>query len=278
MAALFAGAVAAGPALAQKAPGIERPGAAPARGGPTAEDFAAHDVAIFGEIHDNPDHHANQAVWVALQRPRALVFEMLTPALGREAMRLRDAPRAVLQEALQWEARGWPDFDLYVPIFEAAPQASIHGADPGRDAVRMAAAEGAAAAFGEGAFRFGLELALPEEEATARIAAQAEAHCGLLPSAMLPGMVEAQRLRDAALARAVIAAMEETGGPVAVITGTGHARRDYGIPAALARAAPGYEVLSIGQGEGSDHDGLAPFDIVAHAPAPERGDPCDALR
>jgi uncharacterized iron-regulated protein len=32
--------------------------------------------------------------------------------------------------------------------------------------------------------------------------------------------------------------MAATGGPVVVITGTGHARRDLGAPAKLALAAP----------------------------------------
>ncbi len=65
--------------------------------------------------------------------------------------------------------------------------------------------EGAAAVFGAAAARFGLDAPLPEDEQAAREAEQAEAHCGALPAEMLPGMVEAQRLRDAALARAVAA-------------------------------------------------------------------------
>ena len=76
-----------------------------------------------------------------------------------------------------------------------------------------------------------------------------QAHCDALPEDMLPGMVAVQRLRDAVLARAVVRAMDDTGGPVAVITGNGHARRDWGMPAMLARAAPDLDVWVLGQTE-----------------------------
>ena len=86
---------------------------------------------------------------------------------------------------------------------------------------------------------FGLDAALDPEEQATREAGQMAAHCDALPDHVLPGMVEAQRLRDAALSRAIVAAILETdGGPVAVITGNGHARTDWGIPPMLTRALP----------------------------------------
>jgi uncharacterized iron-regulated protein len=102
------------------------------------------------------------------------------------------------------------------------------------------------------------------------------AHCDTLPASMLPGMVEAQRLRDAALARAARRALAETGGPVAVITGNGHARRDRGVPALLARAAPGLSVVSIGQLK-APPSSAAPFDFWLVTEPADRGDPCAAF-
>jgi len=37
------------------------------------------DVALLGEIHDNPEHHVRQAEAIASLAPSAVVFEMLTP-------------------------------------------------------------------------------------------------------------------------------------------------------------------------------------------------------
>lgn len=233
------------------------------------------DVVVLGEVHDNPGHHANQARAVAAIAPRALVFEMLTPTQAAQAPADRkDAGR--LAEALGWAGSGWPDFALYHPIFLAAPEARIYGANVPREGLRAAINTGAADAFGPDAGRYGLDKTLIPEDQAAREAEQAEAHCGALPPEMLPGMVQAQRLRDAALARAAEVALRDTGGPVVVITGSGHARRDTGVPAVLALADPLLRVLSVGQLEaepGTD----APFDLWLIAPAPPREDPCLAF-
>jgi uncharacterized iron-regulated protein len=233
------------------------------------------DVVILGEVHDNPEHHRNQARAVAAIRPAALVFEMLTP---EQAARAAGTPRddaAALEAALGWE--NWPDFAMYHPIFTAAPGAEIRGGAVPRDEVRRSIEDGAAEVFGEGAEGYGLTTALEGEDQAAREALQMSAHCDALPEAMLPGMVEAQRLRDAALARATVQAQAETGGPVVVITGTGHARTDHGIPAKLALAAPELSVVAVGQLE-SDPGAEAPFDLWIVTGAVDRPDPCAAFQ
>ncbi len=235
------------------------------------------DVVILGEVHDNPVHHAHQARAVAALAPRALVFEMLTP---RQALRVTPGLRGdavALGRALEWEDSGWPDFALYHPIFEAAPEAAVFGGALPRDEVRRATDEGAAAVFGGAAPLFGLDLALPGDEAALRAEGQQAAHCDALPPDALPGMVEAQRLRDAAIARAVLAALEEAGPPVAVITGNGHARRDWGVPHALSVARPDLDVLAVGQFESEAGDAAA-YDMWLVTDPVERADPCAAFR
>ncbi len=235
------------------------------------------DVVILGEVHDNPGHHLNQARAVTAMAARALVFEMIGPEAALRAVPdLRGHP-AALGAALEWEAGGWPHFSYYYRIFAAAPGAAIFGGALPQDAVRDAVSDGAARVMGPGAALFGLDRPLDPAEQAAREALQDEAHCGALPGTMLAGMVEAQRLRDAALARAVVAAMAETGGPVAVITGNGHARKDWGVPALLARALPGATILSVGQLEAAP-DVAPPHDFwLITAPA-ERADPCAGFR
>lgn len=238
---------------------------------------AAQDVAILGEVHDNPAHHAEQAARVAALAPRALVFEMLTPEQAARITPALIADAAAMEEALDWEAGGWPDFALYHPIFAAAAGARILGAKVTREAAREVFETGPAAAFGDGADAYGLTAPLPEAEQAAREALQLAAHCDALPEEALPGMVAVQRLRDAVLARAAVQAMAETGGPVAVITGNGHARRDWGVPAYIARVAPDLDLFVLGQTEdGRPLEGG--FDEVLSAPAVERPDPCAAFR
>ena len=237
----------------------------------------AQDAWILGEVHDNPAHHAEQAERVAAIEPRALVFEMLTPAQARQITPDLVADPEAMAATLDWDASGWPDFEMYHPIFAAAPEAAIYGAQVPRAAARGVFETGPAESFGAAAASYGLTDPLPPVEQAAREAAQLDAHCDALPEEMLPGMVAVQRLRDAVLARATVRAMEETGGPVAVITGNGHARRDRGVPAFLARVAPEIEVHVLGQTEdGRPLEGG--FDEVVSAPAVDRPDPCTAFR
>jgi uncharacterized iron-regulated protein len=237
------------------------------------------DVVLLGEIHDNPDHHRVQAEMVAALKPAALVFEMVPEGLAAAANDARSAgaDRASLARALDWRARGWPDFALYAPIFEAAPGAVVYGG--GREAadVRAASERGAAAAFGPEAARYGLETLLPADETRAREAEMAAAHCGMLPEAALPGMVEVQRFRDAALAETALRALREQGPPVVVIAGNGHVDAARGAPAALRLADSDVRIFALGQGETGQHDDDARFDAVLVSPPAARDDPCAAF-
>ncbi|PVH29431.1 ChaN family lipoprotein [Pararhodobacter oceanensis] len=237
------------------------------------------DVTILGELHDNPIHHLNQARAVRALAPAAIVWEMLTEAQAARMPERRDDADMV-EAALGWAESGWPDYALYHPITEAAGAARHYGAHVPRAQAREAFAQGAAPVFGAQAARFGLQLPLDPAAQALREAAQFEAHCRAMPEAMMAGLVEAQRLRDASLAQAVLMAMEQTGGPVVVITGNGHARHDHGVPALLQIAAPEVSVLSLGQFE-SDAEAASgeavPHDLwLVTAPHP-RPDPCAAF-
>ena len=235
------------------------------------------DVVFIGEQHDNPGHHALQAEWVQSLEPAALVFEMLTPAQAQNITSEDRQVEETLSQVLEWENSGWPDFAMYFPIFAAAPEAAILGAGVPRDQVRGMIQRDEAEVFGaEDAARFGLDEPLPADQQAEREALQARAHCDALPEDLLPMMVSVQRMRDATLARAALDAHQQTGGPVVVITGNGHARADWGAPHYLQQAAPDLVLFALAQGEeGSMPDGL--FDATVDGPKVDRGNPCDAF-
>lgn len=231
------------------------------------------DVVVLGEVHDNAEHHINQARAMFSLTPRAVVWEQLS---AEAATRVPDdlGDSAAVARLLGWADSGWPDFSMYYPIFVAARDAQHYGAEVPRVLARRSVTEGALAVMPGGP---GLARVLPDAEQAAREAEQMAAHCNAMPADLLPGMVQAQRLRDAYLARAVLRALEEVGPPVAVITGSGHARKDWGLPAVLAQAAPGVSVLSVGQMEGAA-PADAPFDLWVVTEPVERDDPCAAFR
>ncbi len=232
------------------------------------------DVVILGEVHDNPRHHLVQAEAVKSIQPSAVVWEMVSE---EGAQRLADkaiSDPEELSRILRWLESGWPPLSMYYPIFQAT-DAPVYGAMVPRKAARAAMERGAATTLGADAARYGLTVALPADEQADREADQLAAHCNAIPESVLPQLVAIQRLRDAVLARAILRAHEETGGPIAVITGNGHARKDRGIPTFLSRLQPGLKLFVLGQSE----DGLVSgeFDAVIDSPVVEREDPCKAF-
>ncbi|WP_299044293.1 ChaN family lipoprotein [uncultured Tateyamaria sp.] len=235
-------------------------------------DFSG-DVLILGEVHDNPAHHAEQAKATRIIMPKAVVFEMLTP---EEAEALRETPRDPDSMVAATQGFHWSNISDYAGILSASPV--IVGAALPRADMRDAFTDGAAVVFGDGAATYGLDQALPEDEQAIRELNQFDAHCEAMPLEMMGGMVEAQRLRDAAFARTVIEALDTYGRPVLLITGNGHARMDWGVPLYLSRARPALAITSVGQGERQEPpDGVFSWTLNG-APSPDRDDPCAVFR
>lgn len=252
--------LAAGPASAGDAPRIQ-----------------AADIVILGEVHDNPEHHLGQARIISEIAPKAVVFEMLSPDQAEQINTDSRSDLDELSRRIGWAEAGWPDFALYLPIFEALGQRPVVGAALPRDRVRAAFDQGAAAVLGAQAGRFGLDIALPPAEQEAREALQFAAHCEAMPMELMGGMVEAQRLRDAQFSATALGALATHGAPVVVVTGNGHARKDWAMPALIAKAAPETTVHVVGFVE-TPADGDDPrYDTTVVTAAADRPDPCAAF-
>ncbi|MFP7570981.1 ChaN family lipoprotein [Marivita sp. S2033] len=240
--------------------------------------FDEADVVFLGELHDVPGHHLRQAEYTRELDPTALVFEMLTQAQADLVTPDLIADPDALEQVLNWSDSGWPDFAMYAPIFAAAPNAEFYGAAVPRDVARAAMQGEVAESFRGDAVAFGLSDPLPTDQQVERERLQMAAHCDALPAEMLPAMVDIQRLRDAELAYSARQAFQAHGSPVVVITGNGHARRDWGAPVYLERVAPELSIAALGQGEEGDGDPDGLFDLVEHSQPAIRDDPCDAFR
>jgi uncharacterized iron-regulated protein len=256
------------------------------------------DFLLLGETHDNEDHHRLQArvlraVTAAGKKP-AVAFEMLD-AGQQEAVdaALKASPHdpEAVADAVKWDKGGWPPFEIYRPVFAAALDAGLPlvavnlTRAQARDMVRRGAEaldpEVASLLERAGPLSAGALASLKRE--------MAESHCGELPDRMLEPMVVMQRARDAKMAQRTAAAAARQGGGV-LVAGTGHARKDRGVPAFLALEAPGRPVVSIAfveafpEGrEPADYAkelGVAalPFDWVVFTARAEREDPCEGLR
>lgn len=261
-------------------------GALPVRAGTAGldETLRTADVVILGELHDDPRHHERQGAlirrMVELGRRPAVVFEMIPADLQAPLDAALDAGRTEdLGAVLRWRERGWGDFALYAPVFAAALDAGLP-IRAGDLTVAERKAAGAGALSAERRTALGLDAPLPPPAEAALGDALVAAHCGQLPRSAVGPMIAVQRARDGSMADAVRRAAAD--GPVVLITGQGHARRDWGVPSVLARTAPDLAVASIAlsaDGTAPQTDAEGAYDrIEATGPPPERGDPCEDLR
>lgn len=238
------------------------------------QDFGDAEIIVLGEVHDNPHAHLVQAEFLRKISPKAVVFEMLGPIEGMAANGVDRTDLDAIAEVSRWEESGWPPFDLYAPVFEAIGNAGILGAAIPDFLVSLAVSSSASDVFGGNGDRFGLHLPLPPEQRKDRKNLQFAVHCEAIPRALTSGLVEAQRLRDAVFAKVTLDALNRYGAPVVLIAGFGHARLDWGVPAAIKTANPNLNVFSISIME-SETD--APFDQVVIVPSVERPNPCQDL-
>jgi uncharacterized iron-regulated protein len=257
-------------------------------------DLRQRRYVLLGERHDNPDHHLLQAELLeALGETawaEAVVFEMLSDDQADALPPGEAADLDALGPALDWEARGWPDWSLYRPVFAAAitgGMALVPGG-PLRDRL-MAVAHGGLDGIDEALrARLALDRPLPAADRDRLLDLIERAHCGYAKRARLGPMVDAQRLKDARMADRLIEAAPPDGGAAALlIAGAGHVRRDWAVPHYLARrgvAAEAVAIVAFQEVEGGETapapylprgaDGAPAVDYLWFTPRVDDVDPC----
>lgn len=208
----------------------------------------ASDLVIIGELHDQPAHQRMQAAILSGAGVKAAAFEMIPHAVEATLAETRAAGGLAAADEATKAALQLDKWQAWTPPVEALPpSAPVIGAGLEREDLIAAIRQGGAAAFDGDSAAYGLDRPLPAAMQAAMVEEQIEAHCNALPAEMAPGMVEGQRLRDAAFAAALLRGHAEAGAPAALITGDGHARRGRGSPRYIAAAAPDLSLLVIGQ-------------------------------
>jgi uncharacterized iron-regulated protein len=251
---------------------------------------------LLGEKHDNVDHHVLQARVVraltAAGRHPAVAFEMFTadqaPAIATYLAKMpRDA--GGLGEAVGWSETGWPDWSVYQPIAQAALDAGVPilAANLSTTTARTVATGAPSALPAPLVTRYGLDRDLPPDVQAAMADEIRDAHCGHANDATVRSMIAAQRARDATMANTLVDG--ERDGAV-LISGSGHARVDRGVPSYLRIARPQATIASVGfvevqpdhprPGDYDDHFGgkQMPFDYVWFTPRVDDEDPCVAFK
>ena len=274
-------------------------------------------IALLGEVHDNAAQHTLRVTWIrsaaglipSIFRPDGgrklypgLVLEHIRtdqkPALDQfaafnaRARRLGHA--GDMFRFLDWKSSGWPDQNIFEPLFTAAIQAKlpIYPGDLPRETIRKAAKEGEVAIPSEERARLKLDAPLDPRLQDALLTELEDSHCGMLPKTAFGNMAFAQRYRDAHLADAILkaAAIQGDTRGVVLLAGNGHVRNDRGVPYYLRQRAPDKRIVSVMLVEVEDGktdpqayvprdpNGRPAADYIVLTPRQDRPDPCEGIR
>ena len=249
-------------------------------------------LVLLGEVHDNPVHHRLRHDLIATlirdgRRPAIAMeqFDREHQAALQQAQHEPSPTPESIKAAGRLDAGGW-HWPFYEPIIRLAldHRLTVYAANLSRaDAFRVST-QGAAVVLGTATFRaLKLDEPLPD---TARRSLEhiiEEGHCNKAPPEILPGIVSAQRARDAVMTGVLRSAGDE--GAV-LIAGNGHVRRDFGVPHYLAQYPQGRDALAVAYLEVSaartapaDYfNAAAPeYDYIVFTPRTPRPDPCEDI-
>lgn len=246
---------------------------------------------LLGEVHDNAGHHQLRrdllASLVRDGRRPAIAMEQFDrehqPALERVQNEPAPTPE-LLKTAGRLNAQGWT-WSYYEPIVRLALDQGlpIVAANLSRaDAFRVST-EGAVAVLGAAVVNaLHLDQPLPDAARLTLDQVIEDGHCGQAPPQILPGIVAAQRARDAIMAHTL-----HGHASAVLIAGNGHVRRDFGVPHYLAHYPQGDDVRVVGfievdadRSAATDYvsDSASEYDYVVFTPRTERPDPCQKIR
>ena len=234
------------------------------------------EIILIGETHDHPKHHQIQAALIRRIKPKTVAFEMFDQHQTKVLSQLDQLDPKTWDQALTWTHRGWPDFELYRPIFDAAldVKARLIPAHPTRDVLHplMMGQNLSDQLIAD----LKLDTPLPPKDREALVDIITRAHCGHANEMIVQAMMKAQRLKDAWMSRALI----EAEYPVILIVGRGHTDPRWGIPWTLPQLStgslPSLQVVNLTPEQLEEDSTDKQIDI--HVPAHRKDDPCERFR
>jgi uncharacterized iron-regulated protein len=239
------------------------------------------DVAVLGEVHDNPRHHQLRGELL-----RQLPAASKTVVAEHLNWRLRFKEGGELLTNLQaagFEEKGW-GWPLHQPLFEAvtAMQMPLVGGNlPGESIKEVFKTRGQS--LPEAVRSLLAKTPFDEQQRKAMDEEIDQGHCGAMPASMFEGMAAVQRGRDAAMAEVALAHL-----PSIVVAGNGHAWKHLGVPFVVNKAEPQLRSVSVLFMEWDDSrpspekqafltELVKQADYVWLTPSHPRKDPCESL-
>ena len=227
------------------------------------------DILLLGEQHDAPEHQVihEQVVQKLVDEKRlaALALEMADTGTSTSAVS-RDASEDTVQQALQWNNKGWP-WKHYGPAVMAAVRAGVPvlGANLPRPQMRATMTDSA------------LDTRLPNAALQAQQEAIRTGHCNLLPATQIMPMTRIQIAKDISMANTLVQNLE-SGKVVVLLAGSGHVDRVLGVPQHLPQDKQTTAVRLLAQPATAAVPSTPAFDAVWVTPPVPEQDYCASLK
>lgn len=249
------------------------------------------DYLLLGEIHDNIVHHDIQREIIENLAGRgrrvSVSFEMIDLDQGEGLQKKAFTSADALVDYLEDSNPGWGYRKYYAGVIRSAFDAGYQILPANIERGKLMEMTRGGTAIDPGVRQMLDQVALTEHDLAHAREDIADSHCGYLVESMVPPMVAAQRFRDAVMALSMINSDTDLR---VLVAGTGHARKDRGVPRFVRARDPDATTISLGIMEVSedastlgpymqawDHDTL-PFDYVWFTPRAQRNDPCEDMR
>ena len=244
-------------------------------------DIRSSSILLLGEKHDNADHHLLQSKIIQSipeQDSVAISFEMLNnPSLLTDQTWTSTSQ---FSTQVQWEQSGWPEFQIYEPIFKIAIQRQykIVAGSPSRKEM-MSVARGTMDEVEME--KLGITSDLPKEFQDDLRQEIINSHCGYASEDMVVMMIAAQRYKDAIMAKSITDQLS-THQKVVLIAGGGHTRNDRGVPLYLDEKLKDNNIsilpVEVQEGLTKPEEYTSIADFLYFTPRVDNIDPCEKYK
>ena len=240
------------------------------------------DFLIVGEVHDNPTHHMRQAQIIReMHKDHRNISVVMEHVDSSQEDILKDFAVTKniedLPKRLRWVESGWPDWQIFRPIFVTTNDLgiSVHHGLFSKNKIMKIYQNGLTEVFEPGEYR---RLNLDHFPRTLReqhLEQLYSDHCKLMPKTRLEKMIDIQIARDAYMS----IQLTRHGRKAILLTGNGHVSHERGVGFFLQDK----NVLNVAQyeiedGEKFDFKSVKGIDYIWFSSPHARPDPCDGLR
>ncbi len=204
------------------------------------QQLLSSDIVLLGETHDNKEHHQLQAnaiyEFVKNNQSPAVAFEMLNQnqqeSIHNFQTKNNNSENITddFARTVAWDKSGWPNWSYYRPVFEQTLKNNLPviAANLEHQQIRKVIKQSPKVLdkkyqdlLKKYQYQPDIKQALEQDIQTS--------HCDMLPENMLEPMLRGQQVRDLAMMATILESLKQHK-KVIVIAGSGHTRKDYGIP------------------------------------------------